>query len=132
MITFSFGHTPEMADMLLAAVIRGDKTATCSALRDYADDSESMPQVGRRDCVLDSKGQRRAIIETTKVEILRFEDVPVEYAAHAGEGFATIEDWRRGYRGELERYGGFETGIQMVCERFRLVEVLENSGKTDK
>lgn len=131
MITFSFGHTPEMADILLAAVLRGDKTATCSALRDYADDSDSMPQVGRRDCVLDGKGRRRAIIETTKVEILAFEDVPVEYADNAGEGFIDIEDWQRGYRGELERHGGFEPGIQMVCERFHLVEVLENDGKTD-
>ena len=56
-IKFSFGDSPELADRLLALVLAGKKTATCGALRDFGQDGEPMPEVGRRDVVLNGAGE---------------------------------------------------------------------------
>ncbi|MDB5623019.1 MAG: hypothetical protein JWR39_1582, partial [Devosia sp.] len=51
-IQFRFGDSPELADELLALVLAGRKTAICGALRDFGPGKEPMPEVGRRDVVL--------------------------------------------------------------------------------
>ena len=128
MHAFAFGDSPQMADELLLAVIRGNKTASCMSKRAAEAGSDPIPEPGRRDVVLDGAGKPRAIIETVKVEFHPFESVPEEYAVYAGEGLNGIEDWRDAYRAYLERNGGFEPGMEMMCERFRLVEVLTSDG----
>ncbi|MCB9992752.1 MAG: ASCH domain-containing protein [Hyphomicrobiaceae bacterium] len=120
---FAFGDSPELADRLLALVLSGEKTATCGALRDYeAPDPELMPEVGRADVVLDGSGQPACVIETISVEHCRFADVPEAFALAEGEG--AFEDWQRGHRAFFERNGGWSADMLLVCERFRLVEVL--------
>jgi uncharacterized protein YhfF len=123
-VTFSFGDSPEMADELLALVIAGTKTATCGALRDYGDGGEAMPVVGRRDVVLDGKGRRAAVIETLEVTVKRFDEVDQAFAFDEGEGDRTLADWREGHQAYFERHGGFSPDMELVYERFRLVEVL--------
>jgi uncharacterized protein YhfF len=76
-VTFSFGDSPEMADELLALVLSGRKTATCGALRDFGG-ADPVPEVGRRDVVLDGRGRRAAVIETISVERKRFDEVDAE------------------------------------------------------
>jgi uncharacterized protein YhfF len=122
--TFSFGDSPDMADKLLALVIAGTKTATCGALRDFPSDSPDKPIVGRRDVVLDGKGDRVAVIETLEVAIRRFDQVDEAFAHDEGEGFRTLEDWRKGHRQYFERNGGFSPDMELICERFKFVDVL--------
>jgi uncharacterized protein YhfF len=120
---FAFGDSPALADALLALVLSGAKTATCGALREGAyEGGEPMPEVGRRDVVLDGAGRPAAIIETTEVAVRRFDDVPEEFALAEGEG--DFDDWRRGHESYFARTGGFDPRMEVVCERFRLVEVL--------
>lgn len=126
-VTFSFGDSPEMADALLALVIAGTKTATCGALRDFQEGGEAMPVVGRRDVVLDGRGRRAAVIETVEVTTRRFDEVDERFAFDEGEGDRTLADWREGHRRYFERNGGFSPEMELVCERFRLVEVLTSS-----
>ncbi len=127
-VTFSFGDSSAMADELLALVMAGSKTATCGALRDFGDGGEAMPRVGRRDVVLDGKGRRAAVIETTEVTIRRFDAVDETFARDEGEGDRTLAGWRAGHRAYFERNGGFAPGMELVCERFRLVEILRGVG----
>jgi uncharacterized protein YhfF len=122
--TFSFGDSPAMADALLALVIAGTKSATCGALRDFPAGSPEMPVVGRRDVVLDGKGTRAAVIETLEVTIRSFDEVDESFAHDEGEGFRTLADWRKGHQAYFERNGGFSPDMELVCERFRLVEVI--------
>ena len=124
-VTFSFGDSPEMADELLALVLAGAKTATCGALADYGEGGEAMPVVGRRDVVLDGKGRRAAVIETLEIEMRRFDEVDERFARDEGEGDRTLAWWRDAHRGYFERNGGFSPDMQLVCERFRLVEKLK-------
>ena len=121
-VSFAFGDSPELADALLALVLSGKKTATCGALRDI-EAGEPMPEVGRRDVVLDGRGAPACVIETTQVTQCRFDDVSEDFAVSEGEG--PYEDWRAAHIDFFTRNGGWSGDLMLVCERFRLVEVLK-------
>lgn len=121
-ITFSFGDSPTLADQLLALVLAGRKTATCGALRDYAPGKEAMPAVGRRDVVLNSKGEPACVIETLSVETRPFDAIDTSFTIGEGEG--DYPAWRAGHERYFARNGGFAPDMPIVCETFRLVEVL--------
>jgi uncharacterized protein YhfF len=120
-VRFSFGDSPALADELLALVLAGAKTATCGALRDFGPGKEPLPQVGRRDIVLDGSGNPACAIETLSVEVCRFDEVDESFALAEGEG--TFDAWRTGHEAYFARNGGFHLDMAVVCERFRLVEV---------
>ncbi len=121
-VRFSFGDTPEMADRLLGLVLAGKKTATCGALRDYGPGKEAIPVVGRRDVVLDGAGVPACVIETMGVEIKRFDAIDPHFTDREGEG--DYAAWRQGHEQFFHRNGGFSPDLEVVCETFRLVEVL--------
>jgi len=121
-VRFSFGDSPELADQLLALVLAGRKTATCGALRDFGPGGEPMPEIGRRDVVLNGAGEPAAVIETKSVAIVRFDAVPEDFALAEGEG--DYAAWRTGHERYFARNGGFAPAMELVCERFALVEVL--------
>ena len=123
-VSFSFGDSPELADELLALVLAGKKTATCGALRDFGGD-EPVPEVGRRDIVLDGRGEPAAVIETVSVELKRFDEVDAGFAAMEGEGDLSYDYWRTAHEAYFARNGGFSPDMILVCERFRLVEALD-------
>jgi uncharacterized protein YhfF len=126
-VTFSFGDSPAMADELLALVITGKKTATCGALRDFGPGKAALPEVGRRDIVLDGHGRPAAVIETVELTYRRFDEMDEQFAWDEGEGFRTLDYWREGHRRYWERNGGWSSDMELVCERFRLVEVLPSA-----
>lgn len=123
-LQFAFGDSPELADELLALVLDGKKTATCGALRDQ-EAGEPMPNVGRQDVVLDGRGRPACVIETTSVEIVPFDAVTAEFAEAEGEGH--YDAWREGHIAFFSRNGGWDGQMKLVCERFRLVEVLDRN-----
>lgn len=124
-VTFSFGDSPQMADELLALVVAGTKTATCGAVRDFGPGKSALPEVGRRDVVLDGRGEPAAVIETIEVVRRRFNEIDEQFAFDEGEGFRTLDHWRSGHRDYFERNGGWAEDLELVCERFRLIEVLK-------
>jgi uncharacterized protein YhfF len=120
---YPFGDSPELADQLLALIVSGKKTATCGALRDYGEGEglEPMPYPGRQDVVLDGQGRPACVIENVSVTIRRFDEVDEDFAVAEGEGSAA--DWRRFHEAFFERNGGWAPDMELVCERFKLVEV---------
>nr|WP_114348345.1 ASCH domain-containing protein [Paracoccus lutimaris] len=120
-VGFKFGDSRELCDRPLALVRSGAKTATCGALRDF-EAGEPMPAVGRRDVALDWDGKPALVIETVEVTIRRFCDVPEDFALAEREG--DFEEWKRGHIAFFIRNGGYDPQMELVCERFRLVEVL--------
>ena len=132
-VTFSFGDSPEMADDLLALVLAGKKTATCGPVRDFGPGGAEKPVVGRRDVILDGKGRPAAVIETVEVSYCRFDEVDEAFARDEGEGLLTLEDWSNGHKAYWERNGGWSPDMELICERFRLVEALARDEKeTDR
>lgn len=121
--TFTFGDSQELCDQRLALVRSGVKTATCGALRDFGDGGEAMPVVGRRDIALNWDGSPALVIETVEVSVMRFRDVPESFALAEGEN----EDhagWQRDHMAYFERNGGFDPAMELVCERFKVIEDL--------
>lgn len=118
---FAFGDGRALCCDLLARVRRGAKTATCGALRDYGPGGEALPQVGRRDVALDWDGRPALVIETVEVSVRRFDEVDADFALAEGED-DSLAGWQEGHRRYIERNGGWSPGMELVCERFRLVE----------
>lgn len=120
-VTFTFGDSRALCDELLALVRAGRKTATCGALRDFGEGGEPLPVPGRQDIALDWDGAPALAIETLEVTVRRFSEMDMDFALAEGEN-DDLEGWRRDHRAYFERNGGWDPGMELVCERFRMVE----------
>jgi uncharacterized protein YhfF len=120
---WAFGDSPALADELLALVLSGAKRATCSSLA--ACQADIMPRVGEASVILDGAGRPACVIETTGVEIMRFSEVSAAFAAEEGEGDRSLAYWQDAHRTFFGRQGTFSEDMQVVCERFRLLQTFE-------
>ena len=77
----SFGGSREVADKLADLIVAGTKTATSSAVWDWEADGDDVPRRGDLEIVLDGSGHPRALIVTTAVEIVPFDEVDAEHAS---------------------------------------------------
>ncbi|MFV0634580.1 ASCH domain-containing protein [Demequina sp.] len=122
---WAFGATPDHADELLALVLEGIKTGTASSLWDYEHAGEKVPEVGDLSIILDGAGEPRAVLETTAIEIVPFDQVDAEHAAAEGEGDRTLAHWRavheRYWREHSDSPRGYEPDMPVICERFRVL-----------
>lgn len=127
----AFGDSPAMADELLALILSGQKTATCSLARWYRGPrAEPLPKPGNLSLVLDGHDQPRCVLRITSVEIKPIRETDAQFAWDEGEGDRTLEDWMRGHcdfwQREAEREGfTFSTDMDAVYERFELAWVPE-------
>ena len=129
-----FAFPGPLRDELVAAILRGEKTATAGLLAEFEREGEPLPRVGERALVIDSEERPVAVIETTDVRVVRAADVELQFAIDEGEGFTSVADWRAAHEafwhGEEMRAALGEPRVDVtdetlvVAERFRLVEVL--------
>lgn len=119
---FRFGDGPDLCRALTEAVAAGRKTASCGALRDYPADDPDRPVAGRRDVACLWDWTPRVVVETVEVAERRFRDVDVGFAEAEGEG--GYDAWRAGHVAFFERNGGWSEDMWLLCERFRVIEVL--------
>ncbi len=149
---WSFGATPQEADELLALVLDGTKTATASALWDYdsgerddeledpldeldddnGDDvgeDDGLPGSGDLSIVLDGAGHPRALIRTTDVRVVPFDEVDDEHARAEGEGDRSLAHWRamheRFFREHADHDRQFSPTMPVVLERFEVLVPVE-------
>lgn len=115
-----FGDTPELQDELAALVCSGHKVASCGAAN-----RDVMPPVGMLTLIEDSQGQPQCVIETVRVETMRFCDVPAEFARAEGEGDLSLNYWREAHRAYFTRNGGFAEDMLLWCETFRVVQLIK-------
>jgi uncharacterized protein YhfF len=119
--TFRFGDSARLCADILALVRAGKKTATCEAMRAYTQEGDALPVVGRRDVALNWDGTPALMLETVEVTTRRFDEMDEEFVAAQGE-FRDLAHWREGYRAYFTRNGGFSEDMDLMCERFRVVE----------
>ena len=131
----AFGHDGDggLGDRLLAAVLRGEKTATSSLAVEYLS-GEPLPRVGERLALTDHAGRVHGVVETTGVTIVPLDEVGDDVAHDEGEGFADAAAWRTAHEAywrsttDLVRADAGDpawelgAGEPVVVERFRLVE----------
>lgn len=122
---WSFGATSEQASELAALVADGIKTATASAAEDYTAEGERLPEPGVLGIVLDGHGHPRALVATTAVDVVAFDEVGEEHALAEGEGDRTLASWREGherfFRDHDPHGRGFRPDMPVVLERFRVL-----------
>lgn len=92
-----FAFPGPLRDQLVAAILAGDKTTTTGLVADYEHEGEPLPWAGLRQAVIDSAGNRVAVIETTAVQVIRLADVDLAHAVGEGEGYASVAEWRAGH-----------------------------------
>lgn len=122
---WAFGGTPEQADELLRLVLDGTKTATASALWDYEADDDPLPEPGGLSIVLDGEGRPRALIATTAVRVVPFDEVDADHARAEGEGDLSLEFWREAHREFFSAFAshdrGFAPDMPVVLETFEVL-----------
>jgi uncharacterized protein YhfF len=121
-----FGDHSDLADKLGNLILKGIKTATCSALWEWEAEGSELPTVGSKTIVLDGHDNPICIIETIEVVIRAFNEVDAKFAYEEGEDDRSLESWEKGhwkyFSRVLPQIGKTPTPeMLLVCERFRVV-----------
>ncbi len=123
MDAWAFGDDP---DTLAELVVNGEKTGTSSAYELYFLEGEPLPAENTYSVILDSRGEARCVIKTTRVYVVRFDEVSEEHARREGEGNKSLAYWKniheRFFGREFEKAGIiFDEKAKIVCEEFEVV-----------
>ncbi|MEW2589192.1 ASCH domain-containing protein [Micromonospora aurantiaca] len=118
----ALGTPGELRTRLNTLVLSGVKTATAGLVQEYDEEGEELEYVGERLVLVDDNNALVGVVEVTGVEVVRFADVPWDFARAEGEGDRSIEEWREGHGAYWARQGTPVTDdTRIVCLRFRLV-----------
>lgn len=120
---FELGHPrTELRRELVAAVLRGEKTATAGLLAEYEAEGEQPDTVGDRCVLLGYDEEPVAVVEVTESRVVAAGEIDEAFARDEGEGFASVEEWRIAHERFFEQPIGPDTAI--VAVRFRVLERL--------
>jgi uncharacterized protein YhfF len=123
--SIEFGTAGEFRSRLIALVLAGQKRATAGLLAEYREEGEPVEHVGERLAVTDNDGHQVATIEVTRVETLRFAEVPDSFALAEGEGDRDAAEFRVGHARYWSAAGRTITDATLVVTLyFDLVETL--------
>lgn len=90
----NIGIGAEMQDRLLPIILSGEKTITTTSPWLYEAGLAREPVVGAYSVLLDGSGTARAVLRTTRVETLAFDEVTEEHSRHEGAPVRPLEAWR--------------------------------------
>ncbi|ENZ7914705.1 ASCH domain-containing protein [Klebsiella aerogenes] len=125
-LVWHFGDSPELADELVQLVLSGVKTATCCSKTSFQREYErgEAPRVGSYNIILDGTGQPMCVIQTVRLQVIRFCEMTSELASKEGEGDLSLEYWKEGHKRYFEREGTYSKEMELVFEEFELTEIL--------
>ncbi len=121
-----FGDSPKLADSLLALILAGTKTATCSSLWEWEHEHDHPLTPGYLAAITDGQGNARCIIQTLEVKVTPYNQVTQEFAKAEGEGDLTLDWWRdahwKFFSRTLPRINKQPTQtMPLLCEHFRVI-----------
>ena len=119
-----FSDRPKDADELATLVLTGQKRATAPCVAQFV--AEPLPVPGDHFVVTDGSDNACCVIRTTRVRIVPYRDVPIEFIQLEGEGDGTVESWRSVhwpyYQRVLESIGRAPSEtMPIVCQEFVVV-----------
>ena len=123
---FYFCNNEQDANICAELVVKNIKQATAPSFWWYEYHNEPMPKVGDLFIVTNWYGTAKAVIEITKIELIRFKDVTEAFAKAEGEGDKSLSFWRKAhkeyYSREMEKAGEyFNENMLISCECFKTV-----------
>lgn len=125
-LSFYFCDNQKDADECAELVVQGIKQATASSVWWYEKYKEPFPKVGDQFIITDWNGNAKAIIETTKIELVPYKDITEAFAETEGEGNKSLSYWKKVheayYKREMEPHGAaFNEEMIIVCEYFKTI-----------
>ena len=81
-----------------------------------------MPVLGRVDIALTWEQKPAVAIRTIEIGIKAFSEVEEGFALDEGEN-TDLAGWRKDHQEYFERSGHFDLKMEVVCERFEVVEI---------
>jgi uncharacterized protein YhfF len=124
--SFYFCDNKKDADACALLVVDGVKQATSTSLWWFEKNKHPIPKPGDVYVVTDWAGVAKAVIRTTKVERVPFNEVTPRYARIEGEGDKSLEYWKRThwdyYSREMQPLGETPTeDMVIICEQFETI-----------
>ena len=121
---YRFGRNEEESDRLLKLVLRGKKRAATSSYTGYKVTGEDIPEKGQYCIITDWDGIPRAVVRTTRVTVVPFNEINEEMAQREGED-KELSAWREKHSLFFVKDGGikgytFTEDMPVVYEEFRL------------
>ena len=92
--SIEFGMPGTSRETLVGLVLHGNKRATAGLLKDYEAENEPVEHVGELLAMPDNDGTHVGTLRVTRAEVLRFADVPDEFALAEAEGDLDAADFR--------------------------------------
>lgn len=122
---FHFHYEESVANELLDLVLRGEKTATSSAVPIYEILNEEAPKVGDLSIVTDYAGNPKCIIETVKTTIIPFKEMTFDLCKKEGED-DSLESWRNNhikfFSADSKSHGyTFNEDMEVLFEEFQVI-----------
>jgi len=120
---YCFGDTP---DELAAMVVKGEKTATCNALRLYELNNRVLPKVDDYNIILNKVLEPVVLIQLEKVEFVPYDEIDENFAIAEGDG--SYENWdnihTRFFTDALSQFNEtFNRKIILVCQHFKVLSI---------
>jgi uncharacterized protein YhfF len=96
--TVEFGNPGESRNKILDYLFNGNKRATAGLVEyDYVAENEPIEHVGEILVVVGNNGEDLGRIKVTRVEVVRFDEVPDEFALAEAEGDLSGDDFRKSH-----------------------------------
>ena len=115
MRTIEFGTPGASREKLVNLILHGQKRATAGLLvGDYEMEGEPIEHVGELLAIVDNDGKHVGTMKVTRVEVLRFADVPDELALTEAEGDMNAADFRASHLVYWTRVGETVTDDTLI------------------
>lgn len=129
--SIEFGSPGESRDRLVNFVLHGRKRATAGLLSEYEAEGELVEHAGELLAMVDNNGRHVGTLKVTRAEVMRFADVPDEFALAEAEGDLNAADFRASHLEYWTRNGETITDDTLVVTMYfdLLPEVVRGSGR---
>ena len=115
MRTIEFGTPGPSREKLVNLILHGNKRATAGLLIGvYESEGEPIEHVGELLAIVDNDGKHVGTMKVTRVEVLRFADVPDELALAEAEGDMNAADFRASHLAYWTRVGETVTDDTLI------------------
>lgn len=126
--SFFFCDNKKDADECAELVFNRIKQATASSLWSYKKHNTAFPKKGDLFIITDWKGNAKAIIKTTNIKQVPFNQITHEFAKTEGEGDKSLSYWKKVhwdfFSREMEEYGEKPSeDMKIICEYFKILYV---------
>ena len=121
--TVEFGNPGESRNKILDCLFNGNKRATAGLVEyDYVAENEPIEHVDEILVVVGNNGEDLGRIKVTSVEVVRFDEVPDEFALAEAEGDLSGDDFRKSH-GDFWSSCGYDVKLEseVVLVYFDLV-----------